>query len=497
MTIHTAPLLDRAQSREVDRALASRGMSTALLMENAGRGAAEHVLQLARSRGIHRVDVVCGPGNNGGDGLVVARHLLLHGLEVRVLSLFDPSRWTGDAAIMHSALVASDSSAVIAPAWDTAIAAPLVVDALFGTGLRSALDEATEAIIRQFAGRFVVALDVPSGLDADTGKALGPCVRADVTLTFGTSKPGLHTGDGATLAGEVRVVHLGAVAPVAECDRWLVSGVSVTPRALDAHKGVAGRVLIVGGSAGTAGAGWLTALGAHRAGAGLVTLATRASIAQPAVLETMTLALSTDERQCAAQLREQCARADCVVVGPGLGRDAWAKSALDAALETARALVLDGDALTLLAERGEAPRSNHVIVTPHPLEAARLLGVDTADEINGDRVDSARKIAAKYHCVAVLKGAGTVIAHRTATAWIVAVAEPTLAVAGSGDVLAGVVAARMADRERDANAWHEAAIEAVWAHGHAGARLRLQRGATRGALASEIADHVGAVLDAQ
>jgi NAD(P)H-hydrate epimerase len=495
MTVIVEPLLDRAQSRDVDRVLASRGMNTALLMENAGRGASEHIAALARERGVRRVDVLCGPGNNGGDGLVVARHLLLRGLDVRVIALRDPAQWTGDAAIMRDALYASDPSAVIVRAEHCSIDAPLVVDALFGTGLRSALDEPTAALVRPLAGRCVVALDIPSGLDADTGRVVGTCVRAELTLTFAASKPGLHTGDGRVHAGEVRVVGLGATAPIARCDRWLVTGARVAPRSLEAHKGTAGRVLVIGGSAGTVGAGWLSALGAHRAGAGLVTFATRATITQPAVLETMTVALSQDATAMVEALRDHCAKSDCVVVGPGLGRDPWALSALEVALEYSRALVLDGDALSLLRETRAVTRTDRVIATPHPLEAARMLGVETADQINGDRVAAAREIAAKFRCVTVLKGAGTVIAHPSSSCWIVPIGEPTLAVAGSGDVLAGVVAARMADRERDADLWHEAAIEAVWAHARAGARLREKRHTARGALAHEIADEVARALE--
>jgi NAD(P)H-hydrate epimerase len=290
-------------------------------------------------------------------------------------------------------------------------------------------------------------------------------------------------------------VDLGARAPVAQCDCWLVKGVRVSARSLEAHKGTAGRVLVIGGSTGTVGAGWLTALGAHRAGAGLVTLATRAPVTQPAVLETMTVALAQDAPSMIEALRDHCSKADCVVVGPGLGRDPWALAALEVALEFSRALVLDGDALSLLAHARGAAHGGRVIATPHPLEAARMLGVETADQINGDRVASARAIAAKYQCVTVLKGAGTVIAHPSSSCWIVPIGEPTLAVAGSGDVLAGVVAARMADRERDADAWHEAAIEAVWAHGRAGVRLREKRHAARGALAHEIADEVACALE--
>lgn len=495
MTILVEPLLDRAQSRELDRVLASRGMNTALLMENAGRGASEHIAALARERGVRQIDVLCGPGNNGGDGLVVARHLLLKGLDVRVIALRDPAQWTGDAAVMREALLASAPGAVIVQAEHASVQAPLVVDALFGTGLRSALDDRASALVRSLAGRCVVALDVPSGLDADRGCALGACVRAELTLTFATSKPGLHTGDGLAFAGEVRVVGFGATPPITHCDGWLVRGVRIAARSLDAHKGIAGRVLIIGGSDGTVGAGWLAALGAHRAGAGLVTLATRAPITQPAVLETMTIVLEQEIERMRSVLRDPCAKADCVVVGPGLGHDPWALAALEVALEHSRALVLDGDALSLLASTHVSAHTERVVATPHPLEAARMLGLQRADQIHVDRIAAARQIAAKFRCVTVLKGAGTVIADPSSRCWIVPIAEPTLAVAGSGDVLAGVVAARMADRERDADRWHEAAIEAVWAHARAGVWLREKRHATRGALAHEIADEVGRALD--
>lgn len=495
MSVLVEPLLDRAQSRAVDRALADRGMQTALLMENAGRGAAEHVARVAIDRGIAQVDIVCGPGNNGGDGLVVARHLALRGLSVRVLALHDPSLWKGDAAIMLDALFASDPSVAVLRADEQRVEAPLVVDALFGTGLRSALDERAESIVASFADRTVIALDIPSGIDADTGAPLGPSVRASLTLTFGTSKPGLHTGEGRVHAGEVRVVSLGARAPIEGCSRWLVRDVRVEPRAIDAHKGTAGRVLILGGSRGTVGAGWLSALGAHRAGAGLVTFATRAGVVEPRVIETMVLALSDHNETDAHLLREQCARTDVVVVGPGLGRDDWARAMLDHTLASTRCAVIDGDALTLLAARDRSLPCPRVVLTPHPLEAARLLHRASADEINVDRVSAARAIAQRYQSVCVLKGAGTVIAHPDGRVWVVDIAEPTLAIAGSGDVLAGVIAARLADRERDAIQWHEAAIEGVWAHARAGQRVRARRRAVRGALAHELADEVGPVLD--
>jgi NAD(P)H-hydrate epimerase len=318
-------------------------------------------------------------------------------------------------------------------------------------------------------------------------------IRAELTLTFGTSKPGLHTGEGRVLAGEVSVIHLGALAPIASCERWLAREVTVAPRAIDAHKGTAGRVLIVGGSAGTVGAGWLSALGAHRMGAGLVTLASRAnSQAALHTIETMTLSLDGDERSASDAVATAVRATDAAVVGPGLGRDAWARSVLEAVLAIDRPRVLDGDALTLLGAGGARSLGERTVLTPHPLEAARLLGAADATEINRDRVSAARAIAARYECAAVLKGAGTVIALRDGRVWVLPFAEPTLAIAGSGDVLAGAIAARLADREGAGRPWHEAAIEGAFAHGRAGVSLRARRGTVRGALAHELADELAA-----
>jgi hydroxyethylthiazole kinase-like uncharacterized protein yjeF len=492
MTILAAPLLTRAESREVDATLARQGMSTLLLMENAGRGAAERIEAVARGRGIPRVDVLCGPGNNGGDGLVVARHLRTAGIDARAFALEDPSRWRGDAAVMRDALRATFADALVGTgAWDRDRGDALVVDALFGTGLTRALSDRAAEWVARCRGRRVVALDVPSGLDADTGSALGPeVIRAEQTLTFGTSKPGLHTGDGRALAGEVSVLSLGAPAPISTCGLWRVSAVTIAPRALDAHKGIAGRVLVVGGSEGMSGAGWLCALGAHRMGAGLVTLASRGlgSSSIPAVLETMTRALDADVTRVREQLLDAGRRADAVVIGPGLGTDAWASAALDAVCALDRPTVFDGDALNLLASAPGRALPSRSVLTPHPLEAARLRGSTEIAAIHADRVRAARSIAAERGALTVLKGAGTLVANPDGQVWVHPFAEPALAIAGSGDVLAGAIAARLADRERDPASWHEAALEGVFAHGRAGERLRARRGAARGGLASEIAD---------
>lgn len=493
MTLALEPLLDRAQSRRVDQTLAERGVLTALLMENAGRGAAEHIARVANERGIRAIDVVCGPGNNGGDGLVVTRHLLAYGFVARALALEDPARWRGDAAIMRDALLAAAPSALVslAPADGSGpitLDAPLVVDALFGTGLSRPLDGRAAHAINAMRDKLVIALDCPSGLDVDTASALGPVVRADSTVTFATSKPGLHTGEGLELAGDVAIAHLGVVAPIGEPRAWLVRRVSIEPRSRFAHKGSAGRVLVVGGSDGTSGAGWLSCLGAHRAGAGLVTLATRAAHSSPPLLETMTLRLAQDELGAVQTVTEAASRVDCIVVGPGLGRDRWARAVVDALVSSGRPLVIDADGLSHVAERAQVMNAPTVL-TPHPLEAARMLGLRAASEVNADRFAAARTIARRFDAVALLKGAGTIVAHPDGRAWVLPFAEPSLAIAGSGDVLAGVIAARLASRAESSD-WHEAAIEGAFAHGAAGRSLARSRESSRGALAHEIADAI-------
>jgi len=500
------PLLDRASSRALDTALVAAGVGSVILMENAGRGAADAIREVCAGSAIRRAVVFAGPGNNGGDGYVVARQLVRTGWEVVVASSVDPAGLRGDAATMRDAWRAAGRSIAFPHTTvdgrllgDFLRADSVVVDALFGTGLARPLEGAALEIIRRCragdaALRF--ALDVPSGVDADTGDALGGednVFPAEHTLTFGTSKPGLHTGIGARMAGTVHVVHLGV--PIAPSPTAvLVLDARVSRRRSDTHKGDHGRVIIVGGSAGTTGAALLAARGAHRAGAGLVTVAARDPSALVGRLgETMTFALEGDRATLAAALARRLGNA-CGVVGPGMGLDAWARDVLDAALDSASPLVLDADALTILGERGSLDRPGTRVLTPHPLELARLLGggVD-APAVQRDRIAAARAAAERYRSIVVLKGAGTIVVGTGEKPAIIPVNEPALGVGGSGDVLAGVIAARIA--EATATSTFAAVVEGVWAHAHAGRALALRTGVSRGALASEIADEVPRVLE--
>ncbi len=509
------PLLSRDEVRSVDGALIAAGIPGVLLMENAGRGAAERIAAHPAMRTARRATVLVGPGNNGGDGLVVARHLTLRfpALEFTVVCIADPSKLSGDAAIMRDAWHATGGALVVLRDVDDPTplleGRDLVVDALFGTGLTRPLDGAARRCVEALASvapPLVVALDLPSGLDADRGAPLGdvPPPRAHLTCTFAASKPGLHTGPGLIHAGEVAVIDLGAPLPheiVTRAKATLSRFVAPSPRRPDAHKGAAGRVLIVGGSAGKVGAALLAARGAHRGGAGLVTVASRAaSQLDTRVLETMTATLSDDAFALVPSLMAAVQSADAVAIGPGLGHDEHAAACLDVVLRNARGpVIVDADALALLARRGvdHVAATAWMVLTPHPLELARMLGLDAqrgADTVNGDRVQHARDAAVRFRATVLLKGAGTVVAQPDGTVRIAPYAEPVLGVAGSGDVLAGVLAARLAEAQRAGSDRFEAVMEAVHAHGRAGQRLRSRFGGGRGALASEIADEVPAAL---
>jgi NAD(P)H-hydrate epimerase len=510
------PLLSKTQVRSLDQALSAAGVPGLVLMENAGRGAAEVVARRVAALGLARGAVLVGPGNNAGDGYVVARHLrvLCRKLELQVVSSVDPAGLKGDAAVMRDAWKAIGGAITRAtedPAECAGLLAgrELVVDALFGTGLDRPLVGTARALVhatREVEPALAVALDVPSGLNADTGAPLGES-EADVfpahlTLTFAASKPGLHTGPGRRLVGEVLVVHLGAPLPVELLGTrtWLWRHSPVSPRPVDAHKGNGGHVLVVGGSAGRTGAALLGARGAHRAGAGLVTVASRAGESVDArVLETMSLSLPPGPSRAREILTEAVLRADAVVLGPGLGHDEWAHAMCDVVCSRARVpVVADADALLPVAERvlkGTGPLPEDLVLTPHPLELARLLGAaGGAAEIHRDRIQHAQVAARRFGAVVVLKGAGTIVATPEGDTYITPYAEATLAVAGSGDVLAGAIAARLAERDRASV--EKAVLEAVDAHGRAGERVRARRGAVRGALASELADALSEALEA-
>lgn len=486
------PLLSGAQARARDRhtidALSVPGL---VLMEHAGRAVADVVMTRLEGRSARAapaaVLVVCGAGNNGGDGHVCARHLLARGVDVVVVSSVPLARLTGDARTAadlfeRAARHLGHPGAVVGelPARIAASTPVVIVDALFGTGLSRPLDEAAIATVVAIdtvrrRGAVVVAVDVPSGVSADGLRPTGPCVGADVTVTFGGLKVGHVSEPGGAVCGDVIDVDLGFIPPADErLEVYRLDDVTLPAVDGTAHKGRFGHVGVVGGGAGMGGAAVLSALGALRAGAGLVTLVGDVDVQRPVEVMAAGDGAFDDGRLTGL---------DGLVIGPGLNGARGAglrdrlrrlRAAADAAEHTIWT-VADAGALSVL-ERGDAD-----VWTPHPGEAARVLG-GTVKDVQRDRVGAARALVERLGGVVVLKGHAPIVATAT-RAMIVPGDAPALAVAGSGDVLAGVVAAGLAGA-LGPGTLDSVTAAAVWLHQRAG------RGEVRGLLASELAVRV-------
>jgi|SRR5579871_1788376 len=503
----------RAADQAIARAL---GVPTLRLMETAGAGVAEVVRrEIAGAAG--EVVIVCGGGSNGGDGFVAARHLARPGVPVRVLLTAPRTKIQGDAAAALAALeaAAQGTSMVIedgsgwldAAAWRAGLGeAPkaAIVDAIFGTGFHGPVRDVPAAALAAMnaAGGRKIAVDIPSGLDADAGRAAGVVFRADVTATMGARKLGLCVGDAATV-GRVEVIELGApvdatTAPGVRCRLLDAPGIAalLPRRNAGAHKGSKGHLLVVAGSAGKTGAAFLTGTATLRAGAGLVTVASTAA-GQTALdakaIELMTARHSDSEQvvpaEALAALEPLAARAQAMAIGPGIPTGEGMRAVVrELAARLPLPMVLDADALNALGTSAastlagaKAPR----VLTPHPGEMGRLLGLSIAD-VQGDRIGHARRLAEASGAVVALKGAHTIVAAPAGDVFVNPVATSALATAGSGDVLTGVVGALLA-RGLDPLA---AAQVAVYVHGAAGEALglRLGDGVVAGDLPLEIAE---------
>lgn len=438
---------------------------------------------VSRWPGAGRWLVLCGAGNNAGDGYVIARLARARGLATDVIALSPPTTLTGDAARAYAGFVAAGGTAV--PFDGTLPAADLVIDALFGTGLARPVTGAYRSAIEAVnAGTTpVVAVDIPSGLDAATGAVQGVAVRAAVTVTFVARKPGLYLGAGPDCCGPILCDDLGipaavyaGVAPVLR--RYSADDLraSLPPRRASAHKGDFGHVLIVGGAPGMAGAVRLAGEAALRSGAGLVTVATHPANAP--FLAGARPELMTVMAAAATDLAPALARATVVAVGPGLGQDDWSRALLAAVRAAGRPTVVDADALNLLA-LAPAPWAG-AILTPHPGEAGRLLGTTSA-AVQADRLNSVQDLAARFGATVLLKGRGTLVAGAGQVPWVIDGGNPGMASGGMGDVLTGIVAAVLAQLRADPVA---AAAAAAFAHASAGDSAA---GATpRGLLAGDV-----------
>jgi len=474
-------LYSTAQVRALDaHAIEELKIPGYTLMKRAGEAA----LRYLRTRYplAHHIVIVGGHGNNAGDGYVLARFAQAAGLTVSVLAAAPPEELKGDARQAYEDFKAGEGT--LRPfAAEHLRAGEVIVDAILGTGLKGAVREDLATVIRAIngAGTPVFSLDVPSGLDSDTGTAAGEAIRADATVTFVGLKTGLYLGDGPEYAGTLFFDDLGLgdapqLAPrlIRIIEAEIHAALPQRPRA--ANKGDFGRVLIVGSGPGMPGATRLAGEACLRVGAGLVTVAVAPENITAIVAgrpELICVAVSNE-----AVLAAAVTRADLVAIGPGLGRTPWARAALRLVLGSGKPLVVDADALNLLAEGGEPARSNWIL-TPHPGEAGRLLGVSTAD-VQDDRLAALDRLVDRYHGTIVLKGAGTLVGAAGRTPGLCERGNPGMATAGTGDVLTGTIAGILAQCR---DPW-AAARAGVLVHAMAGDAAA--RGGERGVLAGDL-----------
>jgi NAD(P)H-hydrate epimerase len=480
------PVLRAAQAAALDQATIAAGTPGRALMQRAGAAAAAEIVRRHGALLAGGVAVHAGPGNNGGDAYVVAAALARAGVRVGL------AMWGGDEPKTVDARYERARALAAGLGQAPTGAERLVVDGVLGVGAAGAprgwAADAIAAIARaREAGALVVALDVPSGLDATTGDTPGAAVRADLTLTFGSCKRGVLIAR--ERAGAVAVLDIG-LDPADGDVPTLVATPAPRPFAATAHKGSRGKVVVYGGGDGMAGAALLAGRAALRAGAGLVRLVVGAAsvpVVQGALPSALAAPWPADE---AILSRHVLDWADAVLIGPGLGGEARARC--EQLLRAWRGpVVVDADALNAFAgdagALGALLRGRPALVTPHPLECARLAGVPL-EEVLAGRFDLPRALAAQLHATVLLKGTPTVIADADGTL-VVATGAPALATGGSGDVLGGVAATLLAQAPRERVA--TLAAESAWVHDRAGALVAERRGGARGATLDEVVDALG------
>ncbi|MEX2586947.1 MAG: NAD(P)H-hydrate dehydratase [Actinomycetota bacterium] len=475
-------LVTPASMAAADAAAVDAGVASRELMGRAGRALGRAALQMMDGGYGRRVVIVCGKGNNGGDGFVCAAHLAHHGASCTVVPTAEPAALGGDAAWAFS-LLGSTSCRVRGYEPDVLrrmlARADLVVDAMVGTGfsgtLRGRLAEAVEVV--GASGVPVLAVDIPSGVDGLTGQVAGPAIKAQATVTMAALKPGLVLQPGAEHAGRVLVVDIGIPPELVETRVHMVGDSDLAeqliPRALSAHKRSVGKVVIAAGSVGMTGAATLSALGAMRAGAGLVRVAVPRSVRSqvaPTVVEALTSGVDEgDDGQfgaaAAGTVGDWANQWDALALGPGIGRSPEVRRFVEAVLtKVSVPVALDADGLAAFAGRPQwlANRSGPTILTPHAGELGALLSMG-AGEVDSNRVEVAVQAAQTTGSTVLLKGFRTVVAEPSGRAVLVDAGGPMLATAGTGDVLTGMVAALAAQMPPFEAAWSAACL-----HGLAG-----------------------------
>jgi hydroxyethylthiazole kinase-like uncharacterized protein yjeF len=505
-------VLNSAQMREADRrTIEEIGIPSLVLMENAGRQVVAAIEAVHSDLADRQVAVLCGRGNNGGDGFVVARTLLQRGVDVSIFLIGLVAEVRGDSRTNLEILGRLGLSIVEiadSEAWELHFSevseCTLIVDAIFGTGLNAPLSGLMETVVADVNGSGIpiVSIDLPSGLAADSHEPIGDSIEAGMTVTLGAPKLALVLPPAETRAGDIVIADIGIPAEVIQSldgprvELLTRSGMRelVAPRTADTHKGDYGRVLVVAGSRGKTGAAHLAALGALRSGAGLVTVATPSNC--QAIVAAMAPEYMTDaiaeladglDPESVDQVLE-LAR-DVVAIGPGLGQAPSTKLFIQALVDRATMpLVIDADGLNAFSEHPErlaGREGRDVIITPHPGEMARLVGMST-DEVQASRLEIARNFAAAHHVYVVLKGHRTLIATPDEKVFINPTGNAGMATGGTGDILTGMVAAWLAQL-LDAEA---ACKLSVYLHGMAGDLAEADEGEVS-LVASDVAGHIG------
>jgi hydroxyethylthiazole kinase-like uncharacterized protein yjeF len=501
------------QIRDIDRrAIREFGIPGPVLMENAASAVMGEMEQFFNGLSGVRVGIICGKGNNGGDGLALARRLSIRGVPVRVALLASFSAVSGEAKLNLSILRKTDvevtqnaSSRLVA---DVAAWSDIIVDALLGVGLTTPLKglyaQAVETI--NTSGRPVVAIDVPTGVDADTGDVRGTAVNADLTVTMALLKRGLVLFPGAHHAGVVRIADIGIPSEVIEKERINVRLVNkgsllgiLGRRALDAHKGDFGHLLVVAGSPGKAGAAAMTAKSALRTGSGLVSVGTPSGIVpiiQQQVFESMCIPVAesidgTIGLGGEIELLKAAAKMSACAIGPGLSTHYETVGMVRSLLQQiATPVVIDADGLNALVGALDILRNTRgpVIMTPHPGEMARLLGISTSD-VQKDRIGIAADFARRHKVTLVLKGAGTVIANPDGLIYINTTGNPGMSTGGTGDALTGIIGGLLAQGHTSL----QAACLGVYLHGLAGDLAAKEKGEA-GMITGDLIDKIPQAL---
>lgn len=492
-------IVTASQMRELDRrAETEYGVPSLILMENAGLRVVEVVENLLEKVEGRKVLVAAGKGNNGGDGLVVARHLLNAGAVVKIFLLGDPSGMTPDARINYDILVKMKADIKylkeekdLESLAIEALTSDLIIDALYGISFRGSLNDFDSRVVRiiNWAKKPVVAIDIPSGVEADSGRVKGEAVRANWTVTMALPKRGLFVEPGCDYVGTLSVADISIPGTLLKdsslqdnllTEEWVAE--KFVPRKRESHKGSYGHVLVIGGSVGLTGAVILTSSAALAAGAGLVTAAIPESllpIVENKVVEVMTVPLAETRQKSIAlealpAIENLLGTVSVCAIGPGMSRYPEASAVLRLVLEKSGVpVIIDADGLNALAQDINMVKGRQIpiVLTPHPGEMARLLGT-TVEEVQARRLEVARQAALEWGVTVVLKGSRTIIAEPSGDTYLNLTGNPGMATAGSGDVLTGIIAGLMAQGMRP----DVAACVGVYVHGKAGDKAKEKTG---------------------